>query len=75
MDDAELQRELLKAHDKQDYARLADLYTKAANQLEASHDIDAACFYWTHALVFALDAGIDEATAILSQKLTTYGRL
>ncbi len=75
MDDASLQRELLMAHENHDFALLSTLYTKAADQLEASNDIDAACFYWTQALVFAMDAGLDDATRTLSRKLASYGRL
>lgn len=75
MDDAKLQAELLLAHEKQDFETLSTLYSKAAFQLEASNDIDAACFYWTHAFVFALDADLDEAVEIASQKLVSYGRL
>ena len=75
MDDAKLQAELLIAHDNEDFATLSTLYSKAAFHLEASNNIDAACFYWTHAFIFALEANLDEATAILRQKLASYGRL
>ena len=43
---------LLNAHAAGVTARLCELYHKAAL---ASDDIDAACFYATHAFVFALE--------------------
>lgn len=63
------------AHEYNDFALLSKLYTIVADQCDASNDIDAACFYWTQALVFALDAGLEEVVAELSQKLSTHGRL
>lgn len=75
MNDTKLQGELLIAHDSQDFATLSTLYSTAAFQFEAANDIDAACFYWTHAFVFALDADLEETVQIVSQKLAFYGRL
>ena len=45
-------QDLLNAHAADDTARLCELYHQAAL---ASDDIDAACFYATHAFVFALE--------------------
>ena len=45
-------QDLLNAHAAGDTARLCVLYHQAAL---ASDDIDAACFYATHAYVFALE--------------------
>ena len=45
-------QDLLNAHAAGDTARLCELYHQAAL---ASDDIDAACFYATHAVVFALE--------------------
>ena len=45
-------QDLLNAHEAGDTARLCVLYHQAAL---ASDDIDAACFYATHAYVFALE--------------------
>ena len=47
-----LDQDLLKAHYAGDTASLCVLYHQAAL---ASDDLDAACFYATHAYVFALE--------------------
>ena len=65
-----LDAQLLVAHDMNDIAALVDLYTKAADQ---SDDVDAACFYLTHAYVFALELGSHKAV-ILRERLITHGR-
>lgn len=64
---------LLDAHDKDDLAALIRLYTVAADEAELKQDIDAACFYLTHAFVFALEDGAAEA-ATLNQRLAARGR-
>ena len=63
-----LDQEFLAAHARSDKQALIRLYAQAADMKEGMQDIDAACFYLTHAYVFALDIGADEA-----QKL--HGRL
>lgn len=70
---AALDAALLAAHDAGDRAALIRLYTKAADQKEAAGDIDAACFYLTHAYVFALESGAAEARA-LNARLADHGR-
>ena len=50
-----------------------DLYAVAAERSEAAGNTDAACFYLTHAYVFALEAGAPEAPA-LRQRLVGMGR-
>lgn len=60
-----LQDRLLAAHDCDDRAALVALYAEAADQ---ARDVDAACFYLTHAYIFALEQGILAAD-------TLYGRL
>lgn len=47
-----LDQDLLKAHEEGDTSRLCVLYHQAAL---ACDDLDAACFYATHAYVFALE--------------------
>lgn len=64
---------LINAHEHGDVARLISLYKTAGEGCEHVGDIDAACFYLTHAFVFALEEGADDAVA-LSQKLAHYGR-
>ncbi len=58
------------AFDRQDGAAVARLYGAAG---DASSDIDEACFLWTHAFVFALEAGLAEAE-IYRAKLVAEGR-
>lgn len=52
-----LNAELLAAHATCDGPRLAQLYGKAGQALEAQGRTDAACFFWTQAYIFALEAG------------------
>ncbi len=61
---------LLRAHADADNAALIRLYTQAADQ---AGDVDAACFYLTHAYVFALESGAPEAAA-LNARLADHGR-
>jgi hypothetical protein len=49
------------------------LYAEAGDRAEAAGEIDAACFFLTHAYVFALASGAPEADA-LHARLLTHGR-
>ena len=73
MDRDALEVALLEAHDRNDKEALVRLYTVAGDEAEMRQDIDAACFYLTHAFVFALEAGAPEA-AILNKRLADRGR-
>ncbi len=73
MDKTDLDRLLLEAHDRNDHGALVRYYTMAADEREAAQDIDAACFYLTHAFVFALESGAPEAES-LNARLAAYGR-
>ena len=68
-----LDQQLLIAHKQNDYPVLVSLYTRAADDNEQSGNIDAACFYLTHAYVFALQEGMIEAKD-LRVRLVKYGR-
>lgn len=68
-----LDQDLLAAHAAQDLPGLVRLYTLAADAAEARQDIDAACFFLTHAFVFALEYGAPEADA-LNKRLAERGR-
>ena len=68
-----LNAKLLVAHDKGDVSELIKLYRAAGELREGEGDINAACFYYTHAYVFALEHG-DLAASALKQKLADYGR-
>lgn len=52
---------IIAADKAQDPHALAALYGRAALGLEQNGDIDAACFFYTHAFVFALEAGSEAA--------------
>jgi hypothetical protein len=66
-----LQDRLLAAHARDDRAALVTLYTEAA---DAAPDTDAACFYLTHAFIFALELG-DPAAQSHYQILKAKGRV
>ena len=66
-----LQDRLLDAHARNDRAALVGLYTEAA---DAAPDLDAACFYLTHAYIFALEKG-DPAAERLYHRLKTHQRV
>lgn len=67
---SDLHVRMLAAHEARDRAALVRLYTEAA---EAANDIDAACFFLTHAYVFALEAGAPQARG-LHARLVSHGR-
>ncbi|AXT29003.1 hypothetical protein D1823_20085 (plasmid) [Ruegeria sp. AD91A] len=73
MDLQELDDQLLQAHADSDLPALIRLYHEAASQAEQRRDHDAACFYLTHAFVFALEYGSPEADE-LNRKLYERGR-
>ena len=70
---ATLDAALIDAHAAGDIACLAQLYTSAADAAEAEGNIDACCFFLTHAYVFALTSGA-AAADVLHDRLLQYGR-
>lgn len=66
----DLDMRMIAAHAAHDRNALIRLYAQAA---DAMNDLDAACFYLTHAYVFALEAGAQEAGA-LHARLKLHGR-
>lgn len=46
---------LLEAHARDDRQSLVGLYAQAAEMSEQSGNLPAACFYMTHAYIFALE--------------------
>lgn len=66
----DLDKRLLDAHDRDDRRALITLYTQAA---DSANNLDAACFYLTHAYIFALEAGAPAATT-LHARLKSHGR-
>ncbi len=69
----DLDERLLAAHASADVQKLVALYTEAADRCEIDGDVDAACFYLTHAFVFALQVGAEDAI-VLQQRLYHHGR-
>ncbi len=70
---SDLDDRLLAAHAAGDLPALVGLYAEAADGREAAGNIDAACFYLTHAYVFALDQG-DARAGALHARLKARGR-
>ena len=70
---AALETALLEAHGRGDHDALVTLYQRAGELKEAVGDIDAACFYYTHAFVFALETG-NSAAVSLRAMLAAHGR-
>lgn len=66
----DLDAQLLAAHEACDAPALIRLYQVAADQAES---VDAACFYLTHAYVFALEQGHPD-TAQIRARLVDEGR-
>ncbi len=64
---------LLEAHEAGDGPRLIELYQQAGDEAEARGDVGAACFFLTHAYVFALEEGSSHA-APLHRRLKAHGR-
>ncbi len=64
---------LLIAHEKNDLEQLVKLYRKAGLSCIDTNNVDAGCFYLTHAYIFALEGGWPEATEI-HRTLIAYGR-
>jgi len=64
---------LIAAHAAEDWKRLVGLYAEAADDAHVQGQIDAACFYLTHAYVFALQTG-DPCADELHRRLMDHGR-
>ena len=65
-----LDQQLLAAHARDDRRALVALYRQAG---DTATDIDAACFYWTQAYIFALETN-DPAASELLAELRAQGR-
>ncbi len=61
---------LLAAHAAGDTSELIGLYTQAA---DAAPELDRACFFLTHAYIFALELG-DARAPVLRARLVAEGR-
>ena len=65
-----LNDQLLAAHARHDTCALVSLYAQAAEGVER----DAACFFLTHAYIYALDCGDARADALFA-RLKAEGRV
>jgi hypothetical protein len=54
---------------------LAASYARGAALYESQGEVDAACFFWTQAYVFALDAGVGPLADAMRAKLASFGRI
>jgi len=66
----DLDTRMITAHEANDRMALIKLYAEAA---DGANDLDASCFYLTHAYVFALEAGAPHAQD-LHARLVQHGR-
>ncbi|MEM8802715.1 MAG: hypothetical protein AAGF55_09285 [Pseudomonadota bacterium] len=73
MKEGGLEAKLLQAHAMEDVPALISLYAQAADQAESESATDRACFFLTHAWIFALEAG-DARAAKLKARLVAHGR-
>lgn len=67
----DLNTQLINAHACGDSSALVTLYASAADQAAT---VDAACFFLTHAYIFALDLGHADITR-LHARLSEHGRV
>ena len=69
-----LEGRVLEAHEAGDCDALWRLYRVAASDADRAGDTDHAAFLLTHAWVFALDVGADDAASQLFEELRERGR-
>ncbi|MEM7423902.1 MAG: hypothetical protein AAF334_09905 [Pseudomonadota bacterium] len=63
----------MEAHELDDKITLVRLYTRAGDMADKAGNVDQACFFLTHAYVFALETGAPSADA-LHARLKAHGR-
>ncbi len=73
-DEKRLQQEMLEAHEEDDLSALPALYLAAAQLRESQNDVDAACFFYTQAYVYALDCGDRSVADTARSRLRRHGR-
>jgi len=69
----QLHTQLLAAHSCGDRPGMLRLYGRAGDLAHADGQINAACFFWTQAYIFALELG-DNRAEILRDRLREHGR-
>lgn len=71
----ELDAAIKEAHGAGRLDNLAASYARGAALYERQGETDAACFFWTQAYVFALDAGVEALAEAMHVKLAAFGRM
>ncbi len=71
----ELNAAIEEAHDAGRLDRLAASYARGGALYERQGETDAACFFWTQAYIFALDAGAAPLAEAMHDKLRAFGRM
>ena len=69
----DINKRILKAHQQKDRKYLALIYERYGRSQLEKNNIDAGCFFLTHAYIFALEEGLNCATRI-HKALKNYGR-
>ena len=70
---SQIDMDISDAFQKKQMDKVCSLYYEAANYFEKKVDIEAACFFYTQALVMALEENHDLKEKII-YKLEKYGR-
>jgi hypothetical protein len=73
MSDDRLDHDLIRALQAGDLVGVARTYADAADMMETGGDVDRACFFYTQAWVFAMEAGHPLAEQ-LRARLVAHGR-
>ena len=70
----DLDREIIEAHARADWGRLATLYAQAAQYYMAVKEFEHAAFLLVNAYVWALEAGEESVAANAHRALVAMGR-
>ncbi len=57
-----------------DLTLVAEIFVQAAREREVVSDVDAACFFYTQAYIYALEAGNEAVASMAHHQLITHGR-
>ncbi len=71
----ELNAAIEEAHDERRPDKLAAGYARSGALYERQGETNAACFFWTQAYIFALDAGAAPLAEAMRAKLLAFGRI
>lgn len=71
----ELDASIREAHRTGDLKRIATSYAQSGTLFADLGKVDEACFFWTQAYVFALDAGAEKLAKLMHDKLNAFNRM